>query len=204
MRYTFIKKNPTNKSIKIKKREENQKYLLKKEFNFEKSFSLSSISKISQKDEIINQNQNNIYNDVEQNSSLNSLFESKNINLKKSPKIKIKLKKEDLDNIPLPLFSCIYCSNENLSFKHLSYEIISNKYLFQTSIYDLKELELVITNNKLTNKVNKNSRLINFILNTSEYLHSFYNMNEIKTFFKLNIFKVCYQNSCLIKKNLIK
>ena len=168
MRYTFIKKNPTNKSIKIKKREENQKYLLKKEFNFEKSFSLSSISKISQKDEIINQNQNNIYNDVEQNSSLHSLFESKNINLKKSPKIKIKLKKEDLDNIPLPLFSCIYCSNDYLSFKHLSYEIISNKYLFQTSIYDLKELELVITNNKLTNKVNKNSRLINFILNTSE------------------------------------
>ena len=205
MRYTFIKKNPTNKSIKIKKREENQKYLLKKEFNFEKSFSLSSISKISQKDEIINQNQNNIYNDVEQNSSLHSLFESKNINLKKSPKIKIKLKKEDLDNIPLPLFSCIYCSNDYLSFKHLSYEIISNKYLFQTSIYDLKELELVITNNELTNKVNKNSRLINFILNTSEYLYSFYNMKEIKTFFKLNIFKViCYQNSCLIKKNLIR
>ena len=36
-----------------------------------------------------------------------------------------KLNKEDLNNTPLPIFSCIYCSNENVSFSHLSREILS-------------------------------------------------------------------------------
>ena len=49
-------------------------------------------------------------------------------------KITKKITKEDLNNIPLPVFSCIYCSNEEISFKHLSLEIITNKYLFQSSL----------------------------------------------------------------------
>ena len=40
-----------------------------------------------------------------------------------------KITKEELNNIPLPVFSCIYCSNEVIAFKHLLQEIITNKYL---------------------------------------------------------------------------
>ena len=58
-----------------------------------------------------------------------------------------KIKKEDLNNIPLPIFSCIYCSNDIIAFRHLIQEIITNKYLFQTSVYDIRDInKLIICN----------------------------------------------------------
>ena len=76
-----------------------------------------------------NENINNyILNEIEKRSSLGSvkLEDLNNIFFPKNQKIK--LTKEDLNNIPLPIFSCIYCSNEKISFNHFSQEILSNKY----------------------------------------------------------------------------
>ena len=77
--------------------------------------------------------------------------ENENNNIKK------KLTKEDLDNIPLPIFSCIYCSNDHLSFNHLSNEVLSEKYYNQTSIYDMKLLEKLIQNIQYLNHLYYNS-----------------------------------------------
>ena len=40
----------------------------------------------------------------------------------------------------------IYCSNEYISFNHLSKEILSNKYLFKVSIFDINQLNYIISN----------------------------------------------------------
>src|SRR5690348_10574562 len=49
---------------------------------------------------------------------------------------KKKRKKEDLDETPLPIFDCIYCSNEKVVFDHMSREIISERFLYNTSHRD--------------------------------------------------------------------
>ena len=66
-----------------------------------------------------------------------------------------KLTKEEMGNIPLPVFSCIYCINMVVAFKHLSKEIVTNKYLFQTSIYDLKDINKLIIYQPLIDKDKK-------------------------------------------------
>lgn len=55
-------------------------------------------------------------------------------------KRKRKLTKEDLETIPLPLFECMYCSNELITFEHLSKQVLSKKYLLLTSIFDMQEI----------------------------------------------------------------
>ena len=110
----------------------NSKTIIKDKYNFEKSLEISNIwpkNEETNKD-MINQN---IGEDI--NFSLNNSIIEKNNNIKTINVMPLKkFKKEDLDYIPLPVFSCIYCSNEYISFNHLSKEILSNKYLFQASI----------------------------------------------------------------------
>ena len=119
---------------------------------------LDSISEIGEND---NFNNNNKINEITQNfnnncsilSSINSSeyneYQNQSndeiiINTEIIKKRNKKRNKDELNLTPLPIFSCIYCSNDKVAFSHLSREILSEKYLFQTSNYDIQELEKII------------------------------------------------------------
>jgi hypothetical protein len=146
---------------------------------------------IKQKDNLFNIKQNINEND-------NKIRSVKTMPIKK-------IKKEDLDNIPLPIFSCIYCSNEYVSFNHLSQEIISKKYLLQTSIWDMKQLDYLISFQPKIDKGDNTNKLLNIIINNSEYLKCIFKNDKIKDIFKSNTYKVqCLKNEYIIKKVLIQ
>ena len=172
-------------------------------FDFDRNFDLNDdISQLDLKDEKFN---NKINNDKKLNISLNSLLNSdKNNKFNKNSKkgLKKRLKKEDLNNIPLPIFSCIYCSNDYISFKHLSNEIISKKYLFQNSLSDTTKLNYLISYRPGNDISNNNCKLLNIFLNNSEYLTMLYKYNKIKNYFKSDIFKIICFKSYLVIKNI--
>ena len=203
-------------TYKIENNNQNiQKNTIKDEFDFEKSLELSNID---QKDEEIKQNNENENNNTDINISLdysffkqnnnilnnknnlNDINNNNNIRTVKTMPLK-KIKKEDLDNIPLPIFSCIYCSNEHISFAHLSNEIISNKYLLQTSIFDLKQLDFLISFQLKNDKKDNTNKLLDIVINNSEYLKNFYKMDNVKKYFESTIFASdCQKNELIIKK----
>ena len=114
-----------------------------------------------------------------------------------------KLTKEEMDNIPLPVFSCIYCSNMVVAFKHLSQEIVTNKYLFQTSIYDLKDINKLIIYQPLIDKDKKNEKLLNIIIKSTEYIYYNYTKENIKNFFfSKNYLDICNNELINNKKYL--
>ena len=118
-----------------------------------------------------------------------------------SKKYTRKITKEELDNIPLPLFSCIYCSNMMIAFKHLSQEIVTNKYLFQTSIYDIKDINKLIIYQPLIDKDKKNEKLLNIIIKSTEYVYYNYTSENIKNFFcSKNYIDICNNESFNNKK----
>ena len=126
------------------------------------------------------------------NININKKFTNKISNEDISKKYTKKLTKEELDNIPLPVFACIYCSNMLISFKHLSQEIITNKYLFQTSIYDIKDINKLIIYQPLIDKDKKNEKLLDIIVKSTEYIYSNYNKENIFNFFKSkNYLDIC-------------
>ena len=109
-----------------------------------------------------------------------------------SKKYTKKLTKEELDNIPLPVFSCIYCSNMIIALKHLSQEIVTNKYLFQTSIYDIQDINKLIIYQPLIDKDKKNEKLLNIIIKSTEYIYNNYSKENIKNFFSSkNYIDIC-------------
>ena len=183
---------------KIKKNNEFQVEAKNKEddFNFEKSFELSKIEIL---DEIYKQKTDDEVNNINDISDYSFDKENNKKNSKeKKIKKKKKIKKEELNNIPLPIFSCIFCCNEIVSFRHLSNEIISNKYLFQTSIYDIKQLDFLISG-KINKKID-NDKLLDIILNNFENIKEFINGDKINNFFKSKKFKTrCEYNKLLIK-----
>ena len=183
---------------KIKKNNEFQAEAKNKEddFNFEKSFELSKIEIL---DEIYKQKTDDEVNNINDISDYSFDKENNKKNSKeKKIKKKKKIKKEELNNIPLPIFSCIFCCNEIVSFRHLSNEIISNKYLFQTSIYDIKQLDFLISG-KINKKID-NDKLLDIILNNFENIKEFMNSDKINNFFKSKKFKTrCEYNKLLIK-----
>ena len=162
------------------------------DFNFDKSLELS---KIEVKDEINKQkNKNEEDNNIDDNNLSEYSFikendvTNNNKKIIKKGKSKTKITKEELNNIPLPIFSCIYCCDENVSFNHLSKEIISNKYLFQTSIYDMKTLDNLISG-KRSLKIYDN-KLYNIVINNFENLKDYFVMKKINKFFKSKKFGV--------------
>ena len=183
---------------KIKKNNEFQVEAKNKEddFNFEKSFELSKIEIL---DEIYKQKTDDEVNNINDISDYSFDKENNKKNSKeKKIKKKKKIKKEELNNIPLPIFSCIFCCNEIVSFRHLSNEIISNKYLFQTSIYDIKQLDFLISGK--INKKTDNDKLLDIILNNYENIKEYINSDKINNFFKSKKFKTrCEYNKLLIK-----
>ena len=169
---------------------QNEKYSIDQSFG---DFSLSDIGNkeknyipISKRtsNKVIDNEENYFLNDIEKiekRGSLGSLkFEDFNNLLIFTKNKKIKLTKEDLNNIPLPIFSCIYCSNEKLSFNHFLNEILSNKYLLLTSIYDIKELNKILSYKYLIDKDEKNDKLEDIIIKNTEFLKKYYKYDELK------------------------
>ena len=168
------------------------------DLSFERSFELTIISKSERKDKFIIEKNKIIDNDYFNEPELND-----NQNLIKLNLSNIKIRKEDLDNIPLPIFSCIYCANELISFSHLSNEIISDKYLFLTSIYDLEQLNFLISFKIPTKKNEYNDKLLNIYLDNFEYIFKYNNYRNSKKFFNDNIFKgKCLKSKSDIYDNL--
>lgn len=95
-----------------------------------------------------------------------------------------KITKEDLNNIPLPVFSCIYCSNDKIAFRHLIQEIITNKYLFQTSVYDIRDINKLLICQPIIDKKDKNEKLLNIIIKNTEYIQTSYTYENIRAFFR--------------------
>ena len=125
-------------------------------------------------------------------NTLNNNIKSKALSEDISKKFTKKLTKEELNNIPLPVFSCIYCSNLLIAVKHLSQEIITNKYLFQASIYDIKDINKLIIDQPLIDRDNKNEKLLDIVIKSTEYLYCSYNQENIKNFFgSKNYVEIC-------------
>ena len=195
--------------------------------NFENSFNIKEDDSISKESKILNvQNyfdnsiniseienkdfeqqkkfdlneENNIENSLSCNFEDQSIQQlNKEINTKNNYKKKIT--KEDLNNIPLPIFSCIYCSNDCISFKHLSNEQLSSKYYIQTSIYDMKILDKLIQFKHIIDQYNKNSPLLDVIIKNSEYLKKFFKREDFINFYKTEKFKSFFSYNNLKIKN---
>ena len=135
----------------------------------------------------IDQNENQIINNaIPQNQNqdiINTSLHSFIINIDKNKKTSKKLTKEELDNIPLPIFSCIYCSNDYVAFKHLSDELLSEKYLFQASNLDISQINNLLLNKNFLVR-DDNNKLIKMIIENTEYLKKYYLMEESKKFFE--------------------
>ena len=180
---------------------------------FENSITLSVIEnkENEQKNLYINDENVNINSNIENSININNNLEDKSINelnkeIKKSKNnnIKKRITKEDLNNIPLPIFSCIYCSNDYVSFKHLSNEQLSSKYYIQTSIYDMKILDNIIQK-KLPGKYNQNSPLLDIIIKNTEYLKKYYLIKNTTAFFNNEKYKSFYlDNNLKIKYYFLK
>ena len=129
--------------------------------------------------------------DVNTNTLSNNL-KSKMVSEDISKKFTKKLTREELDNIPLPVFSCIYCSNLTIAVKHLSQEIITNKYLFQASIYDIEDINKLIIYQPLIDRDNQNEKLHDIIIKSTEYLFCSYNKENQQNFFSSkNYIDIC-------------
>ena len=110
--------------------------------NLNEEFNLSSLSNISENEnKDIIQNFGNNYDNESIISSIDYSVEhskeEEEIQINTEIKKNKKRNKDELNLTPLPIFSCIYCSNDNVAFSHLSREILSDKYLFITSNYDM-------------------------------------------------------------------
>ena len=138
---------------------ENKNVLINNSFT---NLTLSDIGANDKKDEINTTNSiifNNKFDDLN-----NIIF----------PKKRPKIKKEDLNNIPLPIFSCIYCSNEKVSFNHKINKILEEKYLLLTSVYDLKKIDKLILKKNIKNSV----------VDNMEYFKKYYKYKDAKIIFK--------------------
>ena len=143
-------------------------------------------NKITENEEI---NNNNIINEIDKRSSLGSIKIEDFNNIFFIKKKKLKISKEDLNNIPIPIFSCIYCSNEKISFNHFINEQLSKKYELLASIYDIKELNKILQNKYLIDNDDKNDKLENIIICNTEYIKKYYEFNSDeykKILFKLS------------------
>jgi len=112
--------------------------------------------------------------------------EEKNTNYNEKGKRKSR-KKIDLDKTPLPIFACIYCSNENVVFKHMINEILSDKYLHNCSRNDLKNVNILVSTYFVYNLTSVNleiKSLVKLILNYSEYLVKLYSIKNSEDYIK--------------------
>ena len=123
------------------------------------------------------------------------------LNEEKNSKNVKKITKEDLKTIPIPIFECIFCADEDLSFRHYINEIMSMKYLYNVEKKDITLVEFLMDNNLLEMKENKNNivnkfgiknninlfrinSLIKLLFDNTEYINKYYNIKESTLFLK--------------------
>lgn len=139
------------------------------------------------------------------NEDNNKYEEDNSFNINLINSTRKKLTKADLDNIPLPIFSCIYCSNDYLSFKHLINEILYKKYFFQTSKYDVNIITKII-NQPLIIKNDESiyeNKLLKLIINSYEYCGYYYSKKDIDSFFhSQTYYNIFFKNNFTIKNKI--
>ena len=132
------------------------------------------------------------FNEMESESTIRKIsIESFQIDLNNNSdkkQIKKKLTKEDLNNIPLPVFDCIYCTNDKIVFRTFVNNILSDKYLLLTSKYDLDDLTKLILQQPLIDKNDKNEKLLNIIIKNTEYIKEFFPKEKNFFYFKSQLF----------------
>ena len=184
-----------------------KKHLITNEFifeDFDNSLNISGIvnNEENQKNRKYSKNSNTVgkdfsedldnFNDLESESTIRKIsVESIQIDLNNNSdkkQIKKKLTKEDLNNIPLPVFDCIYCTNEKIVFRAFVNNILSNKYLFLTSKYDIDDLTKLIQQQPLIDKNDKKEKLLNIIIKNTEYIKEFYPKEKNFFYFKSQVF----------------
>ena len=184
-----------------------KKHLITNEFIFEEFDNSLNISGIvnneeNQKNRKYSKNSNTIgkdfsedldnFNDFESESTIRKIsVESIQIDLNNNSdkkQIKKKLTKEDLNNIPLPVFDCIYCTNDKIVFRAFVNNILSNKYLFLTSKYDIDDLTKLIQQQPLIDKNDKKEKLLNIIIKNTEYIKEFFPKEKNFFYFKSQAF----------------
>ena len=123
------------------------------------------------------------------------------LNEEKNSKNVKKITKEDLKTIPIPIFECIFCADEDLSFRHYINEIMSMKCLYNVEKKDITLVEFLMDNNLLEMKENKNNivnkfgiknnidlfrinTLIKLLFDNTEYINKYYNIKESTLFLK--------------------
>ena len=123
------------------------------------------------------------------------------LNDKNNSKLIKKITKEDLRTIPLPLFECVFCADEEISFRHFTNEILSKKYLYNAEKKDLILIDFLLNNNILELEENKDDilknfgiknninfyrleSLVNIISKNTEYINKYYNIEESSLFLK--------------------
>ena len=160
-----------------------------------KQFENTSIDK-SIGEDFDNLNKINLTNMEINESSMQNIQLDLNNEINNDNKIlKKKRTKEDLNNTPLPIFDCLFCTNEKIEFRHFINEKLSDKYLFQTSIYDINDLDKLICNKRLINKADKNEKLLNLVIKNTEYIKIYFSKEKSINYLKSNIFKnLCQKN----------
>ena len=158
--------------------------------SIDKDFSVD-LDKINLTNENINESlmhRNSIENiQLDFNSQNDNKKENINEENKKEKKLRTK---DDLNNTPLPIFECLYCTNEKVVFGHFIHEILCDKYLLQTSKYDMNDLDKLIFNRRLINKEDKNEKLLNVIIKNTEYIKFFVPKDKSMLYFKSDIFNI--------------
>ena len=164
-----------------------------KSFKNINQFENTSIDKILG-DDFDNLNKINITNgEIDESSIQNIQIDLNTNNNNENIKAKKIRTKDDLNNTPIPIFECLYCSNEKIVFRHFSNEILSDKYLLQTSIYDINDLDKLICNKRIINKDDKSEKLLNLVIKNTEYIKIYIPKPQSINYFKSNI----YNNFCL-------
>ena len=157
--------------------------------SIDKDFSVD-LDKINLTNENINESlmhRNSIENiQLDFNSQNDNKRENNNEENKKEKKLRTK---DDLNNTPLPIFECLYCTNEKVVFGHFIHEILCDKYLLQTSKYDMNDLDKLIFNRRLINKEDKNEKLLNVIIKSTEYIKFFVPKDKSILYFKRFLFQ---------------
>lgn len=133
-------------------------------------------------------------------------FDFNSINFQKSKKKSYKKRKtkEDLDNTPLPIFNCIYCTKDNIVFKHFINNYLSDNYLFLTSVYDMKNLNKLIIEQPLIDNGEENEKLLNLVVTNTEYVSKYFSKDFNESYFKSNIFKELFAKNSLETQNKLK
>ena len=213
-----------------------KKHFLKNDFDideFEDGLNVSIIENIEENLEITKSSKNNYNNisfDEDFSDELDNFSEEEspskkrklsigsqsihldlnNINYEKPVKKSYKKKKtkEDLDNTPLPIFNCIYCTDAKIVFNHYINNYLSDNYLFLTSIYDMNCLNKLIINQPLIDNGEENEKLLNLIVKNTEYLIKYVPKEFNESYFKSSLFKnLCMKNSLentkQIRQNII-